>query len=168
MDDINILTSGLRLRPFPRNRTLTAELDADSIYFISTDPEEILDLVIMDSVSMVHFKSLTSRGDANIGSRFCIAGNEDVILPRVRGKALPYMNLEHFPNVRLAYVDTGEIGVGSYIHMYFTGLDFFPKTPFFTDVMLGLVNICFNLSRRAVPNPSHPSWSDVVNETFGG
>jgi hypothetical protein len=34
--------------------------------------------------------------------------------------------------------------------------------------MLGLVNICFNLSRRAVPNPSHPSWSDVVNETFGG
>jgi hypothetical protein len=52
--------------------------------------------------------------------------------------------------------------------MYFTGLDFFPKTPFFTDVMLGLVNICFNLSRRAVPNPSHPSWSDVVNETFGG
>ena len=168
VDDINILTSGLRLRPFPRNRTLTAELDADSIYFISTDPEEILDLVIMDSVSMVHFKSLTSRGDANIGSRFCIAGNEDVILPRVRGKALPYMNLEHFPNVRLAYVDTGEIGVGSYIHMYFTGLDFFPKTPFFTDVMLGLVNICFNLSRRAVPNPSHPSWSDVVNETFGG
>jgi hypothetical protein len=84
VDDINILTSGLRLRPFPRNRTLTAELDADSIYFISTDPEEILDLVIMDSVSMVHFKSLTSRGDANIGSRFCIAGNEDVILPRVR------------------------------------------------------------------------------------
>jgi hypothetical protein len=168
VDDINILTSGLRLRPFPRNRTLTAELDADSVYFISTDPEEILDLVIMDSVLMVHFKSLTSRGDANIGSRFCIAGNEDVILPRVWGKALPYMNLEHFPNVRLAYVDTGEIGVGSYIHMYFTGLDFFPKTPFFTDVMLGLVNICFNLSHRAVPNPSHPSWSDVVNETFGG
>ena len=130
VDDINILTSGLRLRPFPRNRTLTAELDADSIYFISTDPEEILDLVIMDSVSMVHFKSLTSRGDANIGSRFCIAGNEDVILPRVRGKALPYMNLEHFPNVQLAYVDTGEIGVGSYIHMYFTGLDFFPRHPF--------------------------------------
>jgi hypothetical protein len=130
MDDINILTSGLRLRPFPRNRTLTAELDADSIYFISTDPEEILDLVIMDSVSMVHFKSLTSRGDANIGSRFCIAGNEDVILPRVRGKALPYMNLEHFPNVRLAYVDTGEIGVGSYIHMYLTALDFSPRHPF--------------------------------------
>jgi hypothetical protein len=97
MDNINILTSGLCLRPFPRNQTLTAELDADSIHFISTDPEEILDLVIMDSVSMVHFKSLTSRGDANIGSRFCIAGNEDVILPRVRGKALPYMNLEHFP-----------------------------------------------------------------------
>jgi hypothetical protein len=45
---------------------------------------------------------------------------------------------------------------------------FFPKTPFFTDVMLGLVNICLNLSHRAVPNPSHPSWSNVVNKTFGG
>ena len=167
VDDFNILTNGLRLRPFARNQTLPAELDADSIYFISTDPGELLDLVIIDSVSMVHFKSLTSRGDANMGSRFCIAGDEDVILPRVRGKVLPHMNLEHFPNVRLAYVDTGEIGVGSYINMYFTGLDFFPKTPFFTDVMLGLVNICLNLSRRAVPNPSRPSWSNVVNDTFG-
>jgi hypothetical protein len=130
VDEINIITCGLCLRPFPRNWTLTAELNADSIYFIFTHPEEILDLVIMDSVSMTHFKSLTSRGDANIGSRFCIAGNEDMILPRVRGKALPYMNLEHFLNVQLAYVDTGEIGVGSYIHLYFTGLDFFRRHPF--------------------------------------
>jgi hypothetical protein len=131
------------------------ELNADSIYFISTDPGELLDLVIIDSVSMVHFKSVTSRGDANMGSRFCIAGEDDVILPRVWGKVLPYMNLELFPNVHLAYVDTGEIGVGSYINMYFTGwVRFFPKKPFFTDVMLGLVNICLNLSRHAVPNSS--------------
>ncbi len=154
MDDFNILTNGLRLHPFARNQTLSVELDADLIY---TKPGELLDLVIIDSVSMVHSKSLTSRGDANMGSRFCIAGDEDVILPRVWGKVLPYMNLEHFPNVHLAYVDTGEISVGSYINMYFTGLDFFPKTPFFTDVMLGLVNICLNLSCRAVPNPSRPS-----------
>jgi hypothetical protein len=108
------------------------ELNADSIYFISTDPGELLDLVIIDSVSMVHFKSVTSRGDANMGSRFCIAGEDDVILPRVRGKVLPYMNLELFPNVHLAYVDTGEIGVGSYINMYFTGwVRFFSKETIF-------------------------------------
>jgi hypothetical protein len=115
---------------FVHFQTLPVELNADLIYFISTDPGELLDLFIIDSVSMVHFKSLTSRGDANMGSSICIAGDEDVILPRVQGKALPYMNLEHFPNIHLAYVNTGKIGVGSYINMYFTGLDFSEDTLF--------------------------------------
>jgi hypothetical protein len=39
-----------------------------------------------------------------MGSRFCIAGEDDVILPRVRGKVLPYMNLElfHMKNARFS------------------------------------------------------------------
>lgn len=60
---------------------------------------------------------------------------------------MPNVKLE---NVKLACIDSGKPGVGSYLHMYYIGLEYIQKKLYLTDIMLGLVNVAFNVAHKAV------------------
>lgn len=162
-----VFTKDLTLHRLPRSGNLPVHMDADSLYWISTDPKELIGLLTVPGKSVFNFQSLTNRLDANTSSRFSITGGDAVIRQRVREKKPPQVNMEKYPNVKLAYIDSGKPGVGSYLHLYYCGLEYIPKTPYFTDVMLGLVNVALNLARKAVPtgdeNETFSCFSDVFD-----
>ena len=166
IDNQNVYTRPLTMTNLPNRTDLPVFMDADSLYWISTNPKELLSKLLVLGESVFNFQSLTSRLDANKSSRFSVTGSEKAILQRVRGKMPPKINLEKYPNVRLATVDSGKPGVSSYINMYFLGLDYIPKEPYFTNVQLGLVNVALNIARKAIPTGRGHETYSVFNSNF--
>jgi hypothetical protein len=164
IDDKLVITRELALQVLPRTGELPVHMDADSLYWISTCPNELIQKLALPGKAIFNFQSLTRRTEANTSSRFAIAGN--VIRQKVKGKTLPKVNLEKFPNVKLAYIDSGKPGVGTYLHMYFCGLDYIQKKPYFTDTMLGLVNVALNVARKAVPTGDDDEIYTCFSEMF--
>ena len=159
IDGKEIITLPLRLR-MPRNgASIPVHMDADSLYWISTNPGELLNFLTVAGKSMVNLNSLTSRLSANTGSRFAVTGDDETILQRVGGKRPPQIKLERFPNILLAYIDSGKPGVGSHIHLTYAGLEYLTDTPYFTNIMVALVNVCFNVARKTVPRPGERQFS---------
>jgi len=168
--DFGEVTLPLVLNNINHDDHVRTQMDTDSIYAASTNHHEIVDLSVVTRTSMVNFRSITDRTSANWTTRFAFAGDDQTIKVRVRGKKPAYVNANRCPNVQLAKVDSPKAGVGTYIHLYYLGLNYLPDNPFFSNSMLAVVNICFNLARLKTivktEDEQYTSDIDILEATF--
>ena len=122
------VTEPLTLEDIDPEVTVRSQMDTDSIYSASTRSDEIIDMAVVPRNSMVNFRSITDRTKANTTTRFAFAGDDDTILVRVRGRKPEFINGDRCPNLQVAHVDSPKPGVGSYIHLYYLGMNYLTTT----------------------------------------
>jgi hypothetical protein len=130
----------------PLTNAMTKVLDVDSVYGISTNPDELANALTTE-YSVWEFHSLTKRSSANSSSRFALCGRPEDIKTRLRGQMPKQVNLEKMPNIQIAHLQSEKPGVGFSIHLVYLGLPYIPESNKFNDAKIAVVNLCFNLAR---------------------
>lgn len=120
--------------------------DGDSIYGVTADPSELLSVLTTEE-SIFEFHSKVLPTSANNSSRLAACGTENDIRTRIRGKMPQQVNFERMPNIQLCTIRSGLSGVSFVLHLYYFGLEFIPKSIYFTKEMQAVINICKNLAR---------------------
>jgi len=169
IDDKDSVTSGIDHYQLVSNFSYPLHLDGDSFYWISTSAKELFEYITVVGVSMFNFDSITNSLDTMNSARWAITGSSNSMLQRVRGKKPSQINLERYPNIRIASIDTGKSGVTSYVYLYYLGLEYIPNSPIFRNEWVALLNIAFNLARTKIftgRNEMTTPGLDVFAELF--
>jgi hypothetical protein len=155
VDSITSEITALSARRLKQEDPVDVHFGADSLYWISADPLELLNALTV-SESIYEFSSITNRLSANLVSRFSIYGDAEVINVRVQGRRPRKVDFSVLPNVRIAEIYSGKCGMKLHLHLYYTGVSYIPDVPYFSDLQIAVVNICFNIARLR--------WRDVFGD----
>jgi hypothetical protein len=144
-DDILQFPSLVSLVRPPDDTSFSTASDIDSLYVCTQYINCLLDTV--NPESSFRYSSLLLRTSSTSTSRFRAAlTSMDVRRSTVRGYKVYNAPLSWFPNIQLGSITTE--GQTLVLNMYYLGVTNFSKTNYFTNPMLSVVMLAFNIARN--------------------